>query len=481
MYSSLVFGQLCFAIAQNTVDRTIVKENEVIMTMENEKILEAHKRQLWFLRILAKVGIDSPFGKLIRLLAYFMDLPLLTQRWRDYLYLRKESVSDKFLGLDQALIYTSYSDAKKLIDTSPQQRENYLGPLKINARSFFLGNPLSLGTNGEEHEGIRALFFQVLPEPSEKTAVLAHLVEQALDRAVNQKRFNVKEDIPQMIVALLHKLIFDIQLSEEEIAGSVAYIDNLGLATVPDPVHTTLLSNKTRSHISHRRSLLATYKKSPNYQDYIALGASHQLSESQVANQLFDMIHIAGTAGTSALLGSVFGVLCQEETLRDQVRSEMDTAWDGKGTPDARALEQLELTEKVILETARLYPPVRFVNQLSTESQNIEIAGQKCPFQKGTRLVASIFTANRDPEKYESPDTFKVTRDYSDLLSWNGENSERNCPGRSLSIYLIKMFCFYTFKQYKWDSFSEVEWDMNKFGAFTPNNLVFDGFAHRTG
>ncbi|NES84333.1 MAG: cytochrome P450 [Moorea sp. SIO2B7] len=449
--------------------------------MEKEKILKVHERQLGLLKLLAKVGIDSPFGKLIRLGAYFMDLPLLTQEWRDYLYLRKENISDKFLGLDQALIYTSYNDAKKLIHTVPQQRENYLGPVKLNARSFFLGNTLSLGTNGEEHEGIRALFFQVLPDPAEKTAVLAELVEQALDRAVNQKRFNVKEDIPQMIVALLHKLIFDLQLSEEEIVGSVAYIDNLGLATIPDPFHKTLLSNKTRSHIEHRRRLLETYKKSPKYQDYLAIGASHQLSEPQVMNQLFDMIHIAGTAGTSALLGSVFGVLCQDETLRDQVSSEMDAAWDGKGTPDARAIKQLELTEKVILETARLYPPVRFLNQLSTESQNIEIAGQKCPFQKGTRLVASIFTANRDPEKYESPDTFKVTRDYSDLLSWNGENRERNCPGKSLSINLIKMFCLYTFKQYKWDSFSEVEWDLNKFGPFTPNNLVFDGFAHRSG
>jgi cytochrome P450 len=110
------------------------------------------------------------------------------------------------------------------------------------------------------------------------------------------------------------------------------------------------------------------------------------LNEHQIANSLFDMIHIAGTAGTSALLGSVIGVLCLDDALRNDVVSEINAVWNGNESPNAYALEQSTLINKVILETARLYPPVRFVSQLATEPGEVEIGERRCPFQKGTRF-----------------------------------------------------------------------------------------------
>jgi len=328
--------------------------------MEPQKILETHDRQLKFSRLLAKIGLNNPISKVIRLRAYFLDLPVLTKQWRDYLYVRKEQISDKFLGLDQAIIHTTYADAKRLVETIPQKRDNYLGPLKINARSYFLGHPLCLGTNGDEHAGIRALFFHALPEPEETTEVLAKLVDEGLATATQQGSLNVKTDLPKMIVALLHELILNLKLSEEEISGSVGYIGGLGLATVPNLIHNTLLRNKTRSHIQHRQGLVDAYKKSPQYQDYLEFGASYQLNEQQVANNLFDMIHVAGTAGTSDLLASVFGVLCQDEALRANVGAEIDTVWNGQTPPNAQTLAQLELTEKVFLKQHVFIRPSAF-------------------------------------------------------------------------------------------------------------------------
>ncbi len=185
----------------------------------------------------------------------------------------------------------------------------------------------------------------------------------------------------------------------------------------------------------------------------MAIGAQYQLNEDQIANSLFDMIHIAGTAGTSALLGSVIGILCLKNALRDEVISEINAVWDGKDTPNRYALEQSTLIDKVILETARLYPPVRFVSQLTTEPGEVEIGSKQCPFQRGTRLLGS--------------------------LSWNGEGHERACPGRSLSIGLIKMFCFYLVKNYQWNSFTEVKWDFENVTAVTPNDLVLQGFTQQ--
>ncbi|NET70492.1 MAG: cytochrome P450, partial [Sphaerospermopsis sp. SIO1G2] len=98
-------------------------------------------------------------------------------------------------------------------------------------------------------------------------------------------------------------------------------------------------------------------------------------------------------------------------------------------------------------------------------------------FHQGTRLLGSIFTANRDINRYDNPDEFNINRDFSDILSWNGKDHERACPGRNLSIGLVKLFCFYLFKQYQWNSFTEIEWDFANVTAVTPNNLILQGFT----
>jgi hypothetical protein len=447
--------------------------------MESQKILKAHDRQINLSHRIAKVGYNTPIGKLLRLYAYYMDAFIMLKAWKDFLYVRKEHIGDKFLAVDQAIMHASYSDVKKLMYTEPQVRGNDLGIIRILAPSYMLDNPLSLGMNGNEHTGVRAVFLEALPEPSEQAAVIGSLIDQCLAKATQQGQLHIGKDLPKIIVWTLHQLVFQISLSEEEIAASVAYIKGLPLASLPNPISKFLLGMKTGPNIKHRKSLIEKYKQSPKWKSYFEIGAQYRLNEHQIANSLFDAIHIAGTAGTSALLGSVIGVLCLNDTLRTNVISEINTIWDGEGTPNGYILEEAKLIEQAIMETARLYPPVRFVSQLSTEPGEIEIGNQKCPFHKGTRLLGSVFTANRDPNKYENPDTFDTQRDFSDILSWNGKGHERACPGKSLSIGLIKIFSLYLFKKYQWNSFTEVKWDFEKVTAVTPNDLVLQGFAKR--
>ena len=444
-----------------------------------DKILKAHDRQLRLSGLLAKVGYDTPIGKLLRLGAYNMDGSLMLKAWRDFLYIRKKHIGDKFFAVDQAIMHASHSEVRELMQIEPQLRGNDLGIIRILAPSYLLNNPLSLGMNGNEHTGARAVFLQALPDPSEQVDILGHLVNQSLSEATKQSQLHIGNDLPSMMLWILHQLVFQISLSEEEITASRSYIKGLTLATLPNFISKYLLAIKTAPNIRHRKRLIERYKQSPKWASYLETGTQYQLNEHQIANSLFDMIHIAGTAGTSALLGSVIGVLCLDDALRNDIVSEVNAVWNGNEPPNAYALEQSTLINKVILETARLYPPVRFVSQLATEPGEVEIGERRCPFQKGTRLLGSIFTANRDSNRYQNPDSFDVTRNFSDLLSWNGEGHERVCPGRSLSIGLIKMFCLYLFKNYQWDSFTEVKWDFEKVTAVTPNDLVLQGFAQR--
>jgi cytochrome P450 len=447
--------------------------------MDTQKILKAHDRQLRFAPILAKVGYDSRLGKILRLWLYYTDAILILQAWTPVLKVRKAQIGDKFYAVDQAIVHASHENVQNLMQTEPQLRGNDLGIIRILAPSYLLNNPLSLGMNGQEHAGARALFLQALPDPVEAADELGRLVEQTLTEASQRGELQVGTDLPKMMVWLLHQVVFGIALSPEEVTASNNYLNTLTLATLPNFAMKVLLAFKTRPCIQHRQRLIEKYKQSPKWQMYLETGAQYQLNEHQIANSLFDMIHIAGTAGTSALLGSVLGMLCLDEALRTEAVAEMDTVWDGQGTPTGSALNQLERFNAAIFETARLYPPVRFVSQLAQTEGEVEIGAKKCPMLKGTRLLGSIFSANRDPNRYEQPDRFNPQRDFSDLLSWNGKEHERACPGRSLSIGLVKMFCLYLFKRYQWNSFTEVKWDLEKVTPVTPNTLTLQSFAQK--
>ena len=445
-----------------------------------EQVSKAQKRQIKLASTLAKTGYDTALGKILRLRVYYLDAFVMIRKLKSFLETAKENIGNKFFAVDQAIVHTSHEDVKELMHVEPQRRGNDLGIIRILAPAYLLNNPLSLGMNGEEHSGARAVFTQALPEPSEEISQIGHLVDKCLSEAAEKGELHIGKDLPKMILKILHQLVFQISLSEKEIKSSGDFIQRLPLASFPNFISKYLLWLITSPVIKHRQKLTQRYQQSSKWSSYFSIGSRYGLNEHQVANSLFDMIHIAGTAGTSALLGSVIGVLCLEEELRNQVVSEVNHIWkEQQSDLNSEALEKSILINKTILETARLYPAVRFVSQLSQEEGEVEIGEVKCPFQKGTRLLGSIFSANRDPQRYENPEKFDVERDFSDILSWNGQGHERACPGRSLSIGLINIFCLYLFEKYQWDGITEVKWELERVTAVTPNDLVLKGFAKK--
>jgi cytochrome P450 len=448
------------------------------MTLKDQ-VLKGHKRQIWLANILAKVGYDTPIGKFLRLWAYYLDAIVMLQHLRSFLNIRKDNIGEKFFAVDNAIIHSSHALVKELMQVEPQLRGNDLGIIRMLAPSYLLNHPLSLGMNGREHTGVRSVFLQALPDPLKQTQMLGEVVNQSLADAAKKGQLHIGKDLPRIMLKILHQLVFEISLSEEEITASNKFIEGLPLASLPNFISQRLLAFKTAPIIKHRQYLVKRYQQSQKWASYLETGSQYQLTPDQIANGLFDMIHIAGTAGTSALLGSVIGVLCLDNNLKNDVTAEFNHLWDGTEPLKGEILEQSTLIHKAILETARLYPAVRFVSQLAKQGGEVEIGETKCPFQRGTRLLGCILTANRDPKRYNNPDNFDTTRDFSDILSWNGQTYERACPGRNLSIGLIQIFCLYLLKKYKWDSITEVKWEFEKVTAVTPNNLVLQGFAQQ--
>ncbi|WP_308189931.1 hypothetical protein [Nostoc sp. XA010] len=222
-----------------------------IMTLK-DKVLKGHARQIWLAPILDKVGYDTAIGKFLRLIFYYTDASIILKAWRDFLYIRKDNIGDKYFAVDQAIMHSSHSQVSELIQTQPQLRGNDLGIIRILAPSYLLDNPLSLGTNGNEHTGLRTVILQALPEASQKIKFLGNLVEQSLLEAAKQGKLHIGNDLPKIILSILHQLVFQISLSEEEITASRSYIKGLPLASLPNFISKYVLAILTAPKIRHR-------------------------------------------------------------------------------------------------------------------------------------------------------------------------------------------------------------------------------------
>lgn len=442
-----------------------------------EKLLKGHDRQLKLSKKLAKVGFNSPLGKRLRMQAYYPEGLTLFKAWRDFLDIRQNHIGNTFWAFDHALMHTGYDDVKKLMQVEPQRRGEDIGIIKVLTPSYMLNQPMSLWTQGDDHAHIRALLQETLPDPFEQAAELGQFVDIFLSEAAQRGRLHIGKDLPRLMLTILHQLVLGLSLSDKAVKASLFYLFALPLTTLPSFLNRSLLALLIGPRIRHRRRLITHYQTSPKWTAYVEKGEQSGLSPDQVANALFDMIHLAGTLGTSALMGSVIGMLCLDEDLRAQVEAEVSRVWPETDALTGEHLRQARVLHSVILETARLYPPVRFIAQRSAEAGEVDIGGQKCPFYVGTRLLGSVFNANRDARKYDHPNTFSLDRDFSDLLSWHGANRDRVCPGRSLSIELIKVVCMSLLKNYQWERATAVEWNFELAVFMTPNKLELLGFS----
>ena len=96
-----------------------------------DKVLKGHARQLWLAPILDKVGYDTAIGKFLRLIVYYTDASIILKAWRDFLYIRKDNIGNKYFAVDQAIMHSSHSQVSELMQTQPQLRGNDLGIIRI--------------------------------------------------------------------------------------------------------------------------------------------------------------------------------------------------------------------------------------------------------------------------------------------------------------------------------------------------------------
>ena len=120
----------------------------------------------------------------------------------------------------------------------------------------------------------------------------------------------------------------------------------------------------------------------------------------------------------------------------DSVLSELDRP------PTVEELNRLNVIDRVVKETLRMFPPIHVGNRGARE--DMTICGYHVP--KGTRVMYSIYLSHRDTDHWQDPDQFCPARfDHQHELSGEGQPARppfayvpfgggpRNCIGASFA------------------------------------------------
>ena len=139
------------------------------------------------------------------------------------------------------------------------------------------------------------------------------------------------------------------------------------------------------------------------------------MSDEQARDELVTL-YFTGHESTAAALTWTLYLLSENPAVEARLHAELDEVLDGRAATLAD-LPNLPFTDKIIMESLRLYPPVWGMGRMVYEPVNI--GGFLIP--PGVIMMVCPVVTHRDPRWFEQPDEFRPQR-------WTEEFRERLPP-----------------------------------------------------
>lgn len=165
-----------------------------------------------------------------------------------------------------------------------------------------------------------------------------------------------------------------------------------------------------------------------------------QLNTQEIEDQLVTMV-FAGHETTAAALAFTWYLLATHSDIREAFHEELDTVLDGE-PPSHDDLAELEVTDRILTEALRLYPPVHTLPR-QTET-DIEVNGFRIPENREIHL--SVIHVHRDEQFYDDPLAFRPDRwtdgfkkELHDFAYIPFGGGRRTCIGREFALLEAKI------------------------------------------
>ncbi len=244
---------------------------------------------------------------------------------------------------------------------------------------------------------------------------------------------DVHQEMMHLILAIVAKTLFD-----ADVAGEVEEINTV-LTGVMQHYNDNRGSNALLLIISLLPKWLPTphqlrFRKAVQRLDEIVYGIIHQhrtsgkdtgdllsmllhiqdedgsqMTDQQLRDEVMNLL-LAGHETTANALSWTWMLLSQNPVVEAKLLEELQAVLGGR-VPTMADLPQLPYTERVVLESMRLYPPVWATTRQAV--QDCEIGGYVIP--GGTNVFMSQWVMHRDPRYFDNPEEFEPDRWADDL------------------------------------------------------------------
>lgn len=183
------------------------------------------------------------------------------------------------------------------------------------------------------------------------------------------------------------------------------------------------------------------------------------LSDDEIISQVQTFI-FAGHDTTGLALTYALYLLETHPAISEQFYAELD-AVVGSEEPTLSTLSELTVTEQILREAIRLYPPVHTIPRVTT--RDVTIDGYRIP--TGTETHLSVRALGRDGRFWEKPDQFQPERWQDTSPRSKGYSyipfgaGPRTCIGRRFALLEAKLVLATVGQQYRLEPESELTVD----------------------
>ena len=183
------------------------------------------------------------------------------------------------------------------------------------------------------------------------------------------------------------------------------------------------------------------------------------LSDEELVDQVGSFI-FAGHDTTALTLTYALHELSDHPDVRERFHAELAEVLGGE-PPGADTLRELDVTERIIREAMRMYPPVHAVPR--TTDRPVEFDGYRVP--AGRSVQIPVYNLQNDERYYDDPDAFRPSR-------WRDRDPQsvgyayvpfsegpRACIGRLFALWESKVVLALIGQQYRIESLEPISLD----------------------
>lgn len=157
--------------------------------------------------------------------------------------------------------------------------------------------------------------------------------------------------------------------------------------------------------IAKRRRAMAAGDEVPrDLLGILMTGSDEPLTDKELRDEVLTML-ISGHETTALILSWAWALLAENPDVERDLHKEVDTLLEGRA-PTLKDMPQLELTQRILEESMRLYPPVWFIARKAIA--DVHIGEHLVP--KGDTALICTYLAHRHEEFWPDPDRFDPNR-----------------------------------------------------------------------